>query len=52
MSIKTFSKFISLTGATLSMAGNADRELDVLIVSRDHVMAMSEMPAPQLAQAI
>ena len=52
LSIKMFSKFFSLTGATLSMSGNADRELGVIIVSRDHVMAMSELPAPRLAQAI
>jgi hypothetical protein len=52
LSIKMFSKFFSLTGATLSMAGNADRALSVVVVSRDHVLAMSELPAPKLAQAI
>jgi len=51
-SIKSFSKFFSLTGATLAMTGNADRELDVVIVCRDHVLAMSELSAPKLAQAI
>jgi hypothetical protein len=52
LSIKAFARFISLTGATLSMAGNPDRELGVIIVSRDHVVAMSELPAPKLAQAL
>jgi hypothetical protein len=51
-SIKSFTKFFPLTDATLSMAGNADRELDVIIVSRDRVLAVSELPLPKLAQAI
>jgi len=51
-SIKAFTKFFSLTGATLSMAGNADRELEVIFVSRDQVMALSEAAAPKVAQAI
>ena len=51
-SIKIFSKFFSLTSARLSMAGNADRELDVILVSRDRVVAMSELAPPKLAQAI
>jgi hypothetical protein len=51
-SLKSFSKFFPLTHATLSMAGNADRELDVVIVSRDQVMAMTELAASKMAQAI
>jgi hypothetical protein len=51
-SINVFSKFFSLTGATLSLPANPDREFDVVLVSRDHVVAMSEIPAPKLAQAV
>jgi hypothetical protein len=52
LSVKIFTKFFPLTAATLSMAGNADRQLGVIIVSRDHVLGMSELPVPKLAQAI
>jgi hypothetical protein len=51
-SMKVFSKFFSLTNATLSIAGNPDRELDVVVVSRDRIVAMSELPAPKLPQAV
>jgi hypothetical protein len=52
LSVKTFSKFFPLTGATLSISGQADRELDVALVSRDHIVAMSLIGAPRMAQAV
>jgi len=52
MSVKTFSKFFPLTSATMSISGQPDRELDVILVSRDHIIAMSLMAAPRLANAV
>jgi hypothetical protein len=52
MSVKTFSKFFPLTGATLAISGQANRELDVVLVSRDHIIAMSVVAAPRMAQAV
>ena len=52
LSVKTFSKFFPLTGATMSISGQPDRDLDVVLVSRDHIIAMSLLAAPRLANAV
>jgi hypothetical protein len=52
MSVKMFTKFFPLTGATMSISGQADRELDVMLISRDHIIAMSVASAPRMATAV
>ena len=51
-SMSVFTKFFPLTSAHMSIPGQADRELDIVIVSRDRVVAMSMSPGPRLATAI
>jgi hypothetical protein len=50
--MEAFSKYFPLTGATLFAPGVPDRELDVVIVSRDRVVGMSLLAAPRLANAV
>jgi len=50
-SFRIFSKFFSLTSATLTVAGAAPRELGVVLVNRDQVVAMGELRQQRLARA-
>ena len=51
-SMAIFTKFFSLTGATISIPGHEDRDLDVVLVSRDRVVGMSIGAAPRFADAV
>ena len=52
LSVKMFTKFFPLTGSTMSIPGQADRELDIVLVSRDHIIALSMAAAPRMANAV
>ena len=51
-SLAVFTKYFPLTNSRIALPGQADRELDVVIVSRDRIVAMSMAPEPKLAAAI
>jgi hypothetical protein len=46
------SKFFPVTAATLSVYSEEDRHLDVVLVSRDHVVGTSVVPVSRYASAV
>jgi hypothetical protein len=46
------SKFFPITGATMAANHEEERQLDVILVSRDHVVGTSVLPASRYATAV
>lgn len=47
-----FSRFFPVTNATLTAAGTAPRQLDVVLVGRDRIVGISIAGAPRLSQPV